>query len=487
MPDRFSNGDPTNDNLPGLQPANRSDPRAYHGGDFRGIQNRLDYLKDLGITGIWMTPVYQNSSHSALPAHGYDAVDFYAVEPHFGTMRDLQQLVEASHEHGIKVMLDQVPNHCGPAHPWVEAPPTKTWFHDLDVTPHVPNNDIAALTDPYARPRRRVLPLRAWFNGRLPDLDQTDPFVRDYLIQNALWWIGETGADGFRIDTFTRVDRSFWQECNSAIKRQFPYFFTLGEASGLRTPAMMSLFQGGATHFGSDTKVDLILDFQLYRVIRSVFAQNVSMSELAEVLSQDFTYPHPEVLVPFLGNHDVPRFLSLPGSDMSRLQLAEAFLLTTRGIPHLYYGDEVGMGLGSNGDHTADRADFPGGFPGDAVDAFRPEGRRGEAALAFDFLRKVLHFRQAHLALQGGSLLQLLVEDNRYAYLRSSGNDQVLVVLDRSGASRPVEIETDDLGIPDGARFRFLEGRKNDVVVSQGKLIITAPEIINILWRVSTN
>ena len=169
------------------QPADRGDSRAFHGGDFRGIEKRLDYLKDLGVTGIWMNPVYKDSSRHASPYHGYHTVNFYAVEPRFGTMEELQQLVLSAHGLGLKIMLDQIANHCGPNHPWLEALPTATWFHDLEVLPRLRNNfDIPALSDPYARPRRQNSPLRGWFAGNLPDLDQRDPLVSDYLIQNTL-------------------------------------------------------------------------------------------------------------------------------------------------------------------------------------------------------------------------------------------------------------------------------------------------------------
>lgn len=483
MTDRFSDGDPGNDSPPEFgRPADRKTNDTYHGGDFRGVRNHLEYLKDLGVTGLWMLPVYKNSSIRSSPAHGYHTVDFYEVEPRFGTMKDLRDLVDSAHRLGLKVMQDQVANHCGPYHPWADAPPTKTWFHGLHLEPKLRNNfDIASLADPYARPKSRMVPLTGWFAGHLPDFDQSDPLVTDYLIQNALWWIGMTGIDGIRQDTYPYADRPFWEKWQSAINRQFPKFFVAGEITA-RTPAVLSFFEGGIRRYGVDTKLTTMLDFPLHKAIRSVFAQNGPMTELTEVLLQDFLYQRPQSLVAFLGNHDEARFLSIAEGDIARLLMAQTFLLTTRRIPHLYYGDEVAMGVGQGTDRGATRADFPGGFPGDPLNAFTPEGRAGHPALVFDFLRGLLHFRQKHPALRRGNLVQLLVDKGQYAYLRSTAEEHVLVVLSRSGATSPIELNVDDIPLPDGMQFQSWREGKPALVVSGGKVRIAGPENIHIYW-----
>jgi glycosidase len=483
VPDRFCNGDPGNDSPAGLGPAaDRRLPNAYHGGDFRGIRDRLDYLKDLGVTGIWMLPVYRNSSPKGSPYHGYHAVDFYAVEPRFGTMEELRATVDAAHARGLKVMQDQVANHSGPDHAWVEAPPTPSWFHDLGTLPRLRNNfDIAALADPYARPSRRAVPLRGWFAGHLPDFDQTDPLCSDYLIQNALWWIGMTGVDGVRQDTYPYVDRPFWEKWQAAIDRQFPGFFVVGEITA-RTPAVLSFFEGGTRRRGVDTRLPALLDFPLYRAIRSVFAAGEPMAQLADVLAQDSLYQRPDRLVPFLGNHDGRRFLSEAKGDVGRLLLAQGFLLTTRGIPHLYYGDEVALGLDDADGRASMRADYPGGFPGDPSDAFTARGRGREAALVFGELRRLLHFRRAHPALRGGSLMQLLVTGNQYAYLRRAAGETVLVVLNRAAGAGTLELAVDDVPLPEGARFRSWIDGEPDVVVSSGKVRFEALKAVNMYW-----
>ncbi len=483
MPDRFANGDPANDSPPeyGL-PADRSSADRYHGGDFRGIRNRLGYLKDLGVTGIWMLPVYKNSSRRSSPAHGYHTVDFYDAEPRFGSMQDFADLVREAHALGIKVMQDQVANHCGPYHPWLEAPPTKTWFHDLDVLPRLRNNfDIAGLADPHARPKRRRIPLDGWFAGHLPDFDQDDPLLRQYVIQNTLWWIGRSGIDGIRQDTYPYVDRPFWEEWQTAIDRQFPGFFVVGEITA-RTPAVLSFFEGGLRRYGVDTKLPTMLDFPLHRALRDVFAGGEPMTLLAEVLAGDSLYLRPEMLVPFLGNHDGPRFLSLAGGNIGRLLMAQAFLLTTRGIPHLYYGDEIAMGKLDAGTRGSTRADFPGGFPGDPVDAFTPQGRSGDAEVVFNSLRGLLHFRKEHPALRRGKLTNLIVEKDRYAFLRSAPAEQVLIVLDRSGDSQPLELDVDDLGLPEGLRLRAWPEGAPDLVVAGAQLRLVERRPVGIWW-----
>jgi glycosidase len=483
VPDRFANADPGNDSPAGLGPAaDRRAASGYHGGDFRGIRGRLDYLKDLGVTGIWMLPVYRNSSAKGTPYHGYHAVDFYSVEPRFGTMDDLRALVEAAHVRGLKVIADQVANHTGPDHPWVEAPPTRSWFHDLARLPRLRNNfDIAAIADPYARPGRREIPLRGWFAGHLPDLDQSDPLLGDYLIQNALWWIAASGVDGIRQDTYPYVDRSYWEGWQSAIERQFPGFFVVGEITA-DTPAVLSFFEGGRRRGGIDTRLPAMLDFPLHRAIRKVFAGGAPMTELAAVLAQDSLYEHPERLVPFLGNHDETRFLSEAKGDVGRLLLAQAFLLTTRGIPHLYYGDEVALGLADTGGRDSMRGDFPGGFPGDPVDAFTAAGRTGAAALVFEELRRLLGFRRRHPALRGGALVELVATKDQYAYLRSSPEEHVLVVLNRDREKRAVELDVGDIPLRDGLRFRSWSEARPGIDVSGGRVRIDGFEPVGLYW-----
>ena len=480
MPDRFANGDPSNDSPPEFGgPADRKSLRAYHGGDLRGVRDRLPYLKGLGVTGIWMTPISRNTGPGAGSYHGYGATDFYALEPRFGSMAEFKDLVDEAHTIGIKVVQDQVANHCGPNHPWVRDPPTKTWFNYLDRVPRPRNNfDIAGLADPYSRPRRRDVPLRGWFAGSLPDFDQDDALVTDYLIQNALWWIGMTGIDGIRQDTYPYVDRPFWEKWQTAIDRQYPELVVVGEVTA-PTPAVLSFFDGGVRRYGVDTKLKSLLDFPLQGAVRQVFAQGQPMTRLVEILAQDSLYRQPEKLVLFVGNHDQGRMLTAAKGDISKLLMAQTFTLTTRRTVHLYYGDEIAM---EGGNDPNNRQDFPGGWSGDAVNAFTSAGRTGNAAIVYERMRELLHFRQAHPALRRGGLMQLLANQDQYAYLRSSPEEHVLVVLNRAGSAKPVQIDVDDLAIPDGQRFQPLGAGIPEVVVKGGKVILEEPKETQVYW-----
>jgi len=483
MPDRFANGDPANDDLAEFgRPADRKSVRAYHGGDLKGIRDHLPYLKELGVTGVWVTPVTQNSVAGSNPGgsyHGYGATDFYGVEPHFGTLKEFRGLVDEAHRMGLKIVQDQVANHIGGRHAWMKDPPTGTWFNNFSVTPKPRNNyDIAGLADPYARPKRRELPLLGWFAGSLPDLNQEDPYVADYLIQNALWWIGMTGIDAIRQDTYCYVERPFWEKYQTAIDREYPRFVVTGEVTAA-TPAQLSFFEGGTRRSGVDTKLRSLLDFPLESAVRDVFAQGQSMTKLVDVLAQDSLYQHPEMLVLFPGNHDQPRFLTVAKDDIARFMMAETFVLTTRRAVHLYYGDEIAMAGGRDPDN---RRDFPGGWHDDTVNAFTPDGRKGDTAKVFDWTRDLLHFRQEHPALRRGALIQLLINQDQYAYLRTSAEEHVLVVLNRAGSQKPIQIEVDDLPFPEGMRLRSFADAKPDAVVSASKIVIEQPGEVQIYW-----
>jgi glycosidase len=358
--------------------------------------------------------------------------------------------------------------------------PTRTWFHYPDRNPKPRNNfDIAGLADPYSRPKRRDSPLNGWFSPGMPDLNQEDPLVSDFVIQNALWWIGMTGIDGVRQDTYPYVDRPFWEKYQTAIDRQYPTFTVVGEITA-PNPVALSFFEGGVRRRGIDTRLPSMLDFPLERAVREVFAQGQPMTRLVEILTQDSLYLRPEMLVVFPGNHDQPRFLTVANGDVSRLMAATAFVLTTRRVVHLYYGDEVAMAGNRDPDN---RRDFPGGFPGDPVDLFKPEGRTGDAAKVFNWTRDLLRFRREHPALRRGGLIQLLSNQDQYAYLRTSPEEDVLVVLNRAGREKPIAIEVDDLPfLKDGLRLAAFVPGTPDATVAAGKIVLEQPAEVQIYW-----
>jgi glycosidase len=433
MPDRFADGDLSNDEPPQSPGSyNRNIPRAYHGGDLRGIIDHLAYLHDLGVTALWLSPVYDNDNRSPQDYHGYGAVDFYAVDEHLGTLHDFQELVQAAHQLEMKVVLDVVINHTGPHHPWVELPPSPTWFHG-DVAHHADSSGaLDPLADIHAAPKEYRRLLNGWFANVLPDLNQDNPLVSQYLIQNSLWWAESTGLDGFRLDTFPYVPRSFWSEWHTVLSSKYPQLTTIGEVFN-RDPSVTSFFAGGIRHSdGIDSGVFTVFDFPLYFKLRDVVIRGAPVRSLAEILRHDWMYPHSGSLVTFLGNHDVRRFVSEPRSSIEKLKLAFSLLLTLRGIPQIYSGDEIGMPGGADPDN---RRDFPGGFPGDVRNAFSAAGRKTSEQTIFLNLQSLLRLRREHPALRHGRQWNLQCDDTRYIFVRETGNDKLLVVFNNGTAA----------------------------------------------------
>jgi glycosidase len=449
MPDRFADGDSSNDDPArsrGLY--DRSRPRYYHGGDLQGIIDRLPYLKDLGVTAIWTTPVYDNVDHlnererydgaAITDYHGYGAVDFYAVDEHLGDLAKYRELVEAAHGLGLKVIQDQVANHTGPYHPWVADPPTPTWFHG-SAESHPKNIwQTWTIADPHATPDIQRETLDGWFIDILPDLSQEDPDVSRYLIQNALWWVGMTGLDAIRQDTLPYVPRRFWSEWSGALHREYPKLTLLGEMFD-GDPALVSFFQGGAVRDGIDTGIDTLFDFPSFYPIRRAFAEGKPLRELAVMLGHDRLYPDASVLVTLSGLHDTGRFMNEPGATVAGRQLADTFLLTARGTPLVYYGDEIALRGGGDPDN---RRDFPGGFPGDARDAFTTGGRTAEEAAVFDNLRRLLWLRAELAPLRRGRMVTLAVTEQAWAFARVLGDQAVVVVLNNATDSIALDIPT---------------------------------------------
>ena len=483
MPDRFRDGEPSN-NDPATSPGlfDRTRGRYYHGGDLKGVIEKLPYLKDLGVTALWLNPWYDNVNHlnekeryDNLPItdyHGYGAIDFYGVEEHLGSMADLVALVQAAQGLGMKVIQDQVANHSGPYHPWVADPPTPTWFNGTEAK-HVANTwQTWTLQDPHAPPQAQRATLDGWFIDILPDLNQDDDEVARYIIQNSLWWVGVLGLDGIRQDTWPYVPRAFWQRWMEALKREYPQLTAVGELYD-GDPALVSFFSGGAARFdGIDTKVDSLFDFPLFYPIRRAFAEGHPVREVAQMLARDHLYPDPSRLVVFLGNHDMLRFMNETGATTAGLKLAQTFILTTRGIPQIYYGDEIAIRGGGDPDN---RRSMPGAFPGDARDAFTVEGRTPEQQDVFVHLRRVIHLRQELEPLRRGSLQQLYVADQQYAFARTTSRESVLVAINNDTRPATWTVNVEGTGLADGTRLQDRLDVIGTVTVEKGRVALTVP------------
>src|SRR5690349_4878761 len=475
MIDRFADGDPSNN--AGIY--DRKNKFYYHGGDLQGIIDHLPYLKELGVTAIWLTPWYDNydrlneierkEDKPSTGFHGYNPQDFYAVEEHFGTFAKLRELIDAAHRAGIKIIQDEVMNHTGPYHPWVDDPPTPTWFNGTKAH-HLKNSfQTWSLHDPRAVESLKRETMEGWFLDFLPDLNQHDTEVARYLIHYTLWWIGTTGLDGIRMDTWQYVPNSFWSDWTSAIKREFPNFKVVGEVKD-GDVVHTSFFQGGRVRFdGVDSGLDSLLDFPLFYPIRHAFAEGKPIDEIPKTLAKDYLYTNSEILVTLLGGHDDGRFMSEQGATIEGLKLANAFVLTTRGVPQLYYGDEIAM---EGGDEPTTRGDFPGGFQGDKRNAFSAGGRTKDEQELFGYIRRLTTLRRDLEPLQSGALVNLYVAEQQYAYARTLRNDvPVVVVFNNDDKAAQVEFDVTRSGLKDGATMHDRLGIIRDVRVRDAKLL----------------
>ena len=487
MTDRFSDGDPSNNDPPQSKGMyDRSRTRYYHGGDFEGIIAHLPYLKDLGVTAIWLTPWYDNVNHlnereqypdrpgeekrKITDYHGYGSVDFYGVEEHFGTLAKLREMVDAAHKLGIKVIQDQVANHSGPYHPWVKDPPTGTWLNGTEAN-HLANVwQTWSVRDPHSTAQVSQETLDGWFVDILPDLNQNDPEVARYIIQNTLWWIGVTGIDAIRQDTFQYVPRTFWRQWMTAIKREYANVNVVGEVLD-GDVAHTSFFQGGRMRYdGIDDRLDTLFDFPLMYPIRRAFAEGKDIRELPRILASDPLYPNASVLVPVIGNHDLKRFMNEPDATIEGLKMAQTLIMTMRGTPQLYYGDEIAM---EGGDDPDNRRDFPGGFPADGIDAFHTRNRKQDSV--FQHQKLLGQLRKELEPLRHGNLINLFAKEHQYVYARNTANASVIVAFNNDKKSATIEVDVTDTRLMNGATLVDRLGNVKDARVSNRKVKFEIP------------
>mgnify|MGYP001222943112 CR=1 FL=1 len=447
MPDRFANGDPSNDNMPGmLEQADRTKPSGRHGGDIAGIRKNLGYFNDLGITTLWINPLLENNN-PAFTYHGYAITDFYRVDPRYGSNADYTALVDDAHKKGLKVIMDMVFNHCGINHWFINNLPQKNWIHQF---PEYTRSNFRAesLTDPYASEADRNRMLQGWFDTNMPDLDQRNPLLKEYLIQNSIWWVEFADLDGIRLDTQPYPYKEMLTAWTDRIFKEYPSFNLVGEA-WLQKESMTAYYQKDAiVGDGYNSGMPSVTDFPLYTAMNRAFTENEGWSEglarLYYVLAQDFLYANPSYNLIFLDNHDLNRYFNSVGRDLPALKMALAFLLTTRGIPQIYYGTELLMDGRESDGHGEIRKDFPGGWPGDQADAFTRHGRTDLQNEAFDYLRKLLKYRKECKAITAGTLKHFIPENGLYTYFRKNGDQTVMVVINRNNEEKSMKMSRFD-------------------------------------------
>ncbi len=462
-PDRFANGDTTNDTVAGmLDTLNRNNPYSRHGGDIEGIIDHLDYVRDLGVTALWMNPMVEDNASSA-SYHGYAATDLYRIDPRFGTNTLYTRLVDEAHKRGLKIIMDHVNNHIGINHPWIKNLPTPDWLNGTVNDHQKAFHSKIELTDIHSDSVVKNKATHGWFTDYMPDLNQSNPFVATYLIQSTLWWIESAGIDGIREDTYPYIDPAFRSQWCRAILDEYPHFNIVGEV-WITDPVYLAPYQRGS-HFQEELDPDLpsITDFGLFDAFNRVFADSASISTVFECLTKDFLFPAPGNLVTFLDNHDISRIMFRVNGASKRLKLALTLLLTTRGIPQLLYGTEIGMKGGK--DHGALRADFPGGFLGDSRDAFTQAGRTLEENDIFNFTKELLSLRKEHSALTQGSLVHFKPHNEVYIYLRVTRSERIIVIANNKDQKQTIDLTPFQYEF--GGKSELLDlrsGRRYDII-----------------------
>lgn len=447
MPDRFANGNEKNDSDSNLQEkANRNNPGGRHGGDIQGIINNLDYLQSLGVTALWSTPLCEDND-KGYSYHTYGQSDVYKIDARYGTNEDYVRLSSEMKKRNMKLVKDYVTNHWGAEHWMFKDMPTYDWFHQFPGYKQS-NYRMTTQYDTNASAIDAKLCMDGWFVPSMPDLNQSNPLVLNYLTQNAIWWIEYADLDGFRVDTYSYNDKEGISKWTKAITDEYPYFNIVGEV-WMHDQAQISYWQKDspiAKIQSYNSYLPSVMDFTMHDVFGNVFNEdhtnwNDGMFKFYENFVNDFLYDNPNNLLIFAENHDTNRFNYIYKNDFNKYKMAMTILATMRGIPQLYYGSEIGM-AGDKGKGDADiRQDFPGGWTSDKNNAFKASGRTAEQAKYFDFTAKVFNWRKSKSIIHNGKLMHYLPDNNVYVYFRYNDTESVMVVVNNSKDKQTVKLE----------------------------------------------
>lgn len=450
MPDRFANGDTTNDFFTDMRDTghDRKNPFDRHGGDLQGVMDHLDYLKELGITTIWMTPVNENDmartnegGTSRSTYHGYAITDQYTVDKRFGGNALYKKMVEASHSKGLKVIQDAVYNHVGIDHWFIRDMPMKDWVNQWPKYTNSSYRD-SPLVDPYASNYDKAHSVNGWFTPFMPDLNQRNPYVSNFLIQYSIWATEEFGIDGWRVDTYFYSDSIFLNKINDALIKEFPKLTVFGEA-WVHSVINSAYFSQNNFNISFKHNVQGVTDFPLLFSmldgLNQPFGWTDGVNKVYMTLARDIAYKDPNRNCIFLDNHDLDRFYSVIGEDFNKYKMGINWLFTLRGIPEMYYGTEILMKNFKNPTDAAVREDFPGGWPGDKSDKFLSSGRTEKENEAFNYVSKLAHFRQTSSAITGGRLMQYLPVNGVYVYFRYDAKQTIMVISNTGSNSMKMD------------------------------------------------
>ena len=444
MPDRFANGDKSNDEVEGMKEGiNRNDPTGRHGGDVKGISDNLEYLKKLGFTSIWLNPILENNQ-TRTSYHGYATTDFYRVDPRYGSNEEYAQLGKKLESMGMKMIMDMIFNHCGNEHWWMDDLPFSDWLNFQDG--YVQTNHRRTVNqDPNASEYDKKMMTDGWFVRTMPDLNQKNPFMAKYLIQNSIWWIEYAGLAGIRMDTYPYPDKYMMAEWNRQVLAEYPHFNIVGEEWS-ENPAIVSYWQRGQKNRdGYDGLIPSMMDFplqmNLVKALNEKESHTSGWAKLYETLASDFLYPDPKNLTIFPDNHDMPRFYMQVGMDTGLYKLGIAYILTTRGIPQIYYGSEILMTHKEGNDHGYIRKDFPGGWEGDVINGFTGKGLSKKEKDMQKFFSTIQNWRKDADVIHNGKMMHFVPDDGIYVFFRYNKEKSVMVILNKNRTKRDLPLE----------------------------------------------
>ena len=478
MPDRFAQGHDDNSHIRTNYPytIDRTAPSLRHGGDLEGIRRHLDYLADLGVTALWLTPVLENDQMEIKGQscyHGYATTNYYRVDPRLGTNEEYRTLIDEAHGKGLKVVMDMIFNHCGDKHPWMADPPSNDWFNSPDYGLQT-SYKLTPVVDPYASEIDFRETVDGWFVRSMPDLNQRNQHLLTYLIQNSLWWIETAGIDGIRMDTYPYADAQAMAQWMTVINEEYPNFNVVGESwvtepaftAALQKDSRITPFPHGSMHGldaekhdkGFNTELKSVMDFAFFERINLAKSEDTDewwegYNRIYNTLVYDYLYPRPDNVLAFLDNHDTDRFLD-EGNDVTTLRQALALLLTMRRIPQLYYGTEILMRGTKTITDGHVRKDFPGGFPGDKRNAFTPEGRTKAENAMFSWLRTLLHWRRGNKVITEGRQVQFIPWKGVYVTAHELDGRYVMVIINGTSSTADFLWERFREVIPEGTVAR---------------------------------
>ena len=438
MSDRFANGNPNNDTTKEtFEKGDRNKPGGRHGGDIEGIIKNLDYIKELGATAVWPTPICEDNDKE-YSYHGYGQSDVYKIDPRYGTNENYVRLSAELHKRGMKNIMDYVTNHWGIEHWMINDLPTYDWLHQFPGYART-NDRKTTHSDPNASKIDAKICVDGWFVKSMPDLNQSNPLVMNYLTQNAIWWIEYADLDGFRVDTYPYADKESIAKWTKNITDEYPNFNIVGEA-WMYTQAAISYWQKDSpiSRIQSyNSNLPSVMDFTLQDVITKVFNEDKAtwtdgIIKVYDNFSNDFLYANPNNLLIFIENHDTNRFNEIYKNDFKKYQMAMTLIATVRGIPQLYYGSEIGMAGDKNKGDADIRRDFPGGWNGDSNNAFTKSGRTEEQQKYFDFTSKLFNWRKSKSVIHNGKMTHYIPENNVYVYFRYNESESVMVIINNS-------------------------------------------------------